>query len=296
MGVTAPEIAVQPSQLDFGAVAVGESIELTLTVSNSGGSSLLVSDVQSSNPAFAVDGDTQFEVNAGTARVVMVRFAPTVEGPAQGTLSILSNAPSPAVQVALSGAGKPALVEGPHIVLEPQQLNFGSVPVGQTPRILLTVMNHGTEALVVHDIRIPLAIFAVVGDVPFEVQPSAARQVAVRYRPTAEGVHSTRISVLSNDPRQPEASIPVYGTGTRCLVSTAAYGTPVQKDVRTLRAFRDESLLNSSFGRRLVSWYYRWNGTAADLIAYSETGRSVVRALLRPVIAIARYFSKSKED
>jgi hypothetical protein len=96
------------------------------------------------------------------------------------------------------------------------------------------------------------------------------------------------MAVLSNDPRQPEASIPLFGTGTRCVVSTAAYGTPVQKDVRTLRAFRDESLLNSSFGRKLVSWYYRWNNSAADLIAYSETGRTVVRTLLRPLIAIAR--------
>jgi len=296
MGVTPPEIAVQPAQLDFGAVTVGESIELTVMVSNSGGSSLLVSDVQTSDPAFAVEGDRQFEVNSGTARVVVVRFAPTVEGPAQGMLSILSNARSPAAEVGLSGSGKPALAEGPHIVVEPQQLNFGSVPVGQTPRILLTVKNHGTEVLNVHEVQIPLAAFALIGDIPFEVQPSASRQMGVRYRPTAEGVHSTRLTVLSNDPRQPEVSIAVFGTGTRCVVSTAAYGTPIQKDVRTLRALRDESLLNSSFGRKLVSWYYRWNNSVADLIAYSSTGRTVVRALLRPVIAIARHFSKPPQD
>ncbi len=296
VGVTPPEIALQPTQLDFGAVTVGESIELTLTVSNSGGSPLLVSDVQSSDPAFAVEGNTEFEVDAGTARVVVVRFAPALEGPVEGILVVLSNALAPAVQLALSGTGKPALIEGPHMVLEPQQLHFGSVPVGQTPRILLTFKNQGTEALSVHEMRIPLAVFGLMGDVPFEVQPTASRQVAVVYRPTAEGVHSTRLTVLSNDPRQPEVSIAVFGTGTRCVVSTAAYGTPIQKDVRTLRAFRDESLLNSSFGRRLVAWYYRWNESAADLIAYSATGRTVVRALLRPVIAIARRLGKSREE
>jgi hypothetical protein len=295
IGVTAPEIAVQPTSLDFGTVTIGESLELTLTVSNSGGSPLRVSDVQTSDPAFAVVGDTQFEVGAGTARVVVVRYTPTVEGPAQGTLSIPSNAQSSDAQVALAGTGKPVMVEGPHIVLEPQQLNFGSVPIGQTPRILLTVKNLGTELLTVHDIQIPLAVFAVVGDVPFEIEPSASRQVAVRYRPMAEGVHSTRLTMLSNDPRHPEVAIPMFGTGTRCVVSTAAYGTPIQKDVRTLRAFRDQSLINSSFGRSLVSWYYRWNGSAADLIAYSQTGRSVVRALLRPLIAIARHSNKSKQ-
>jgi len=295
-GVSAPAIAVQPARLDFGTATVGESIELTLTISNGGGSPLLVSDVQSSDPAFATEGDTEFEVEPGTAKVVVVRFTPLVEGPVEGTLSILSDAQSPTVEVALAGTGRPELVEGPHLLLEPQQLSFGSVPVGQTPRILLTVKNHGTEVLTVHDVKIPLAVFGIMGDASFEVQPSNERQMAVRYRPTSEGVHSTRLSVLSNDPRQPEVSVPVFGTGTRCVVSTAAYGTPVQKDVRTLRVFRDESLLNSSFGRKLVSWYYRWNDSVADLIAHSETGRSIVRALLRPLIAVARSLSKPNRE
>ena len=296
-GVTPPAIAVEPPALDFASVVVGESAALSLTLANTGGSVLHVAGMQCDAPAFEVMGQTSFEVEPETARAVMVRFAPAAEGPAEGTLSIACDDPRlPTLRVQLKGSGEPELAEGPHIVLEPRQLNFGSVPIGQAPRMNVTVKNHGQAPLAVRDVSLPLTVFSIMGETAFEVAPSAARKVTILYRPSVAGAHSTRVTFSCNDPEQPEAAIPVFGTGTRCLVSTAAYGSPVQKDVRTLRAFRDESLLNSSLGRNLVAWYYRLNDTAADLIAHSQAGRTVVRWMLRPLIALARRFTKPEQE
>ena len=38
----------------------------------------------------------------------------------------------------------------------------------------------------------------------------------------------------------------------RCFIATAAWGTPMQEDVRYLRAIRDEYLLTNSVGRKFV--------------------------------------------
>jgi len=74
--------------------------------------------------------------------------------------------------------------------------------------------------------------------------------------------------------------------GGGCFVATAAYGTPMAEEVQVLREFRDEYLLTSPLGQRLVDVYYTISPPIADLIAEHPSLKPIVRAGLVPVVTM----------
>ncbi len=84
-------------------------------------------------------------------------------------------------------------------------------------------------------------------------------------------------------------SSPLGGGDKRCFVATAALGDPDAPEVRTLRAWRDRTLLPSRAGRLFVAAYYRVSPPAARWIARHALARRAARRLLvRPIAAVVR--------
>jgi polyhydroxybutyrate depolymerase len=75
-----------------------------------------------------------------------------------------------------------------------------------------------------------------------------------------------------------EETAPSGGGG--CFIATAAYGTPTAKQLDVLREFRDDVLLKSTVGSRLVDFYYRTSPPIADFISEHSVVRTLVRELL----------------
>lgn len=73
----------------------------------------------------------------------------------------------------------------------------------------------------------------------------------------------------------------------RCFIATAAYGSPFEKQVEILRAFRDVYLLPTKAGRLFVEAYYSFSPKAAAFIADSGALRAVVRVALLPVVGLS---------
>ena len=76
-------------------------------------------------------------------------------------------------------------------------------------------------------------------------------------------------------------------TGGFCFVATAAYGTSMEGNLNTLRAFRDEVMLQTSWGRAFVDAYYRWGRFPAAYIADKPALRFAVRVALVPLVWVA---------
>jgi hypothetical protein len=74
-----------------------------------------------------------------------------------------------------------------------------------------------------------------------------------------------------------------------CFIATAAYGSYLDAHVQVLRDFRDDVLLETSWGKAFVAWYYRNSPPIAALIAENEPLRLAVRAVLTPVVFVIKY-------
>ena len=77
--------------------------------------------------------------------------------------------------------------------------------------------------------------------------------------------------------------------GSGCFIATAAYGSYLDPHVQTLRKFRDDYLLTTSAGRRLVEFYNRRSPPVAAVIARHESLRTAVRLALTPFVFGIKY-------
>lgn len=83
------------------------------------------------------------------------------------------------------------------------------------------------------------------------------------------------------------------GGGGACFIATAAYGSPMEKEVVVLRRFRDSYLLTNRPGRAFVSLYYRTSPSLASFIAEHESLRTVSRIALTPVVWSCKFMLQS---
>jgi len=86
-------------------------------------------------------------------------------------------------------------------------------------------------------------------------------------------------------PSQAGANPPSNGGG--CFIATAAFGSPMEPQVETLRAFRDQYLMTNAPGKAFVHTYYKLSPPMADFIAQHDTLRAMTRGALMPLIGVS---------
>jgi len=74
-----------------------------------------------------------------------------------------------------------------------------------------------------------------------------------------------------------------------CFIATAAYGSPLDPHLDSLRDFRDRFMMTNRPGRALVRFYYRHSPPLANFIAKRDWLRAVVRGLLTPIVYTIEY-------
>ena len=95
---------------------------------------------------------------------------------------------------------------------------------------------------------------------------------------------STTITITPNTDYEIKANFQLESTPTPpsggCFIATAAYGTSTAEQLDVLREFRDDVLLKSTVGSRLVDFYCRVSPPIADFISEHNFVRTLVRELL----------------
>jgi hypothetical protein len=99
------------------------------------------------------------------------------------------------------------------------------------------------------------------------------------------------VGVLTSDPTIPWVFSDDAGSTAEsgCFIATAAFGSPFERHVMTLRRFRDEYLLKSGPGRVFVRLYYRHSPHLASVIADRPVLQAGVRACLVPLVCVSRF-------
>lgn len=73
----------------------------------------------------------------------------------------------------------------------------------------------------------------------------------------------------------------------KCFIATAAWGSPLDPHVRTLRSFRDQFLKTTAVGSKFVEVYYEQSPRLAAWIQDRAWARQLVQVLLWPVVMLA---------
>ena len=131
--------------MNFSQVAVGKtgSAAAKLTLATTAKQSVTISSVTTSAPFTATPTQTlPVTLTPGQSITIPVTFSPTGPGGVTGSLSFATNlAEFPTVSIGLSGDGTK-----PGFYASPTSLPFGTVPIGSTDPLPVTITNGGTSA------------------------------------------------------------------------------------------------------------------------------------------------------
>jgi hypothetical protein len=207
---TAPgQLTANPGSLTFANVQVGSSQTQSATLTNSGGSSLTVSQATLPGASFTLGGlALPLTMAAGQSATFSVVFAPQSAGTSSGNLAFSSNASNLAVNLPLSGTG----VAQAALTANPTSLTFGSVQVGSSTSLSETLTNTGGSSLTISAAGSGTG-FSVSGlSLPLTLTAGQSTSFTVRFSPTTNGATSGSLSITSNG-SNPNLSIPLSGTG-----------------------------------------------------------------------------------
>ena len=185
---------------DFGEVCIGAFKDMVLSLSNSGGNMLAVTNITSSSAEFLVPSVLSYPITieAGNSIEVPLRLQPNSLGPKAATITVFSNDPNGSKSVEVSGTvGAPRLV-----AIIANVGNFGNTCIGSFADEMVTLSNSGHCTLTITGITSSSAEFLVpnVLAYPIAIEGGGSLQVPIRFEPTSFGPKAATITITSDDP------------------------------------------------------------------------------------------------
>ena len=184
--------------LALGSVTVGTSASTTLTISNTGNSTMTWSGLSTGNAVFTASA-TSGTVAAGGSVTVTLTFTPATATNYSSTLTVTSDATGGSATAGISGAGLAASTR----ILELEGnastgLAFGEVRVGRTDGRTLRIRNRGNGALTVSGITFSNSAFSAGSFQARTIDPGGNLDVDVSFTPTSIASYVGTVTVQSD--------------------------------------------------------------------------------------------------
>jgi hypothetical protein len=207
------QLGAVPSAAAFGNVSTGNSNSQTISLTNSGTASVVISRATVTGTGFSITGlNAPVTIATGSNTTFNVVFTPTAAGSASGSVALTSNAPNSPMTIALSGTG----VAGTQLLtFSTSSLGFGSVNVGSNSDLSAALTNTGNSSVTISAVNVSGAGFTVSGVSSGEtLSGGQSIPVTVQFAPSAAGAVSGTVSLVSNATNSP-ASMSLSGTGAQ---------------------------------------------------------------------------------
>nr|WP_297399173.1 choice-of-anchor D domain-containing protein [uncultured Marinobacter sp.] len=214
--VETPRIAVNREALDFGNVQAGLTAEETVTLSNTGNAVLGINNISiaGANASAFMQTSSCTTLAPTESCDVAVTYIPSGAGDQSATLTIDStDADKPSVDVALSG--RSVLAPVPEIAVNPETVSLGRVQVGQSTSAQVTVSNNGNETLLINSVTLEgadAAEFLQTNNCT-TVAPEQSCTIELSFTAASAGTRSAQLVIGSDDPENPELTVPVSAEG-----------------------------------------------------------------------------------
>jgi len=216
--------SLNPTSINFGKVGIGKQTTQSIAISNTGNTTISITQATVSNSQFSLPGATfPMSLATGQSGNVTVAVTPTASGTVAGTLTALgSNGNSQVVNLSAT-----AVAPTPQISLSSSSVQFGTVTVGSTGNSTLTISNAGTADLTVSLITLTGTGFGATGiATPKTISAGQSASLALTFQPTIAGAASASLSIASNDPATPTSTVALSGTGSTTTTQAGITLTP----------------------------------------------------------------------
>jgi hypothetical protein len=253
-GAAVGALGASPASLNFGTVTVGSHQGLSETVTNTGGSTVTISQVAVSGAGFTLSGiSTPATLTAGQSANFTVTFAPASAASASGSVTVTSNGSNPSLTVALVGTG--STVAGQ---LSATPVAVGSVVDGTSGTATGTLSATGANVTVTAASS-SNSRFAISGlSLPAIVPAGQSVGFTVTYSPLVTGADSSNLSFTSNA-QVATTTDTATGTGTPAPVHTVSltWNASTSSNISGYNIYR--AVYGSSCGA-----FTKLNGTTLD--------------------------------
>jgi len=201
----AANLAISPTTLNFGQLAVGRVKTTYANLRNTGTSKATVSSITASLSVYTVQHSAlPFTLAAGQSVKLTITFSPSVTGTDNASVSINGKA-----SLSLNGSA----VADP-IVINPQSLSFGNVQDGNTATKSVTMTNKTSGNLRIASDSTAGAGFSIQGlSTPLTLGPSESYTFKIAFSPKSAAAVSGSFKAF-NSGNTILAMIPLSGTGT----------------------------------------------------------------------------------
>jgi hypothetical protein len=235
-GVDAGKLTVSPATVSFGSVRVGQSMATSATMTNSGDSSVTVTQASASNSAFNFTGlNLPVTLGPGQSTTFSLVFAPKSAGQVTGNVAMngaaslalssasgQSNTPSTPTTTAVSVSGNG--VTGGQLALSPASVSFGNINVGSSQSQNVSLTNAGGSSATISAASVTGSGFTMTGPaVPFTLSTGQSASFTVTFKPGTAGAAAGSIVVTSN---AADASLSAALTGTGVTPGTLSVTPP----------------------------------------------------------------------
>lgn len=231
-GIAAPSFDPDPPYLTFDPTPVGQTAaSRTFKVYNHGTQDLNVTNVSldsiGQNDFTFTETCTSAAISPSNYCEVTVTFTPAAAGAHSGTLTFTTNAPNGPQTYLLNGTGT-----APAVNINPNPLQFSTVPVNGSAQLAATVTNSGDADLTVtgadigNDAEGSFTIDDNACLAASPIAPGGTCDITITFAPSAAGNKTATLSVTDDAGDSPQ-SIDLTGTGAQLPIFSA---NPSSKD------------------------------------------------------------------
>lgn len=212
-GTTTTAGQLTPSQTSesFGSVTVGSQQSQNISITNTGGSNVDISQASVTGAGFQLSGITvPLTLTPAQSTTLTVTFAPQTAASVTGTLTIASDASNSSLAIPLSGNG----ISPGDLSPSPSSLSFNGVTVGSNRQLSETITNTGESSVTISQVSISGTGFSLSGlTAPTTLTAGSTVTFDVTFTPTTAGTASGTVTITSTA-SNPSLTIPISGTGT----------------------------------------------------------------------------------
>jgi len=210
-----PEILIDPSELNFGVVYLGDSASASINIFNPGGSDLIITNISGNaieteeifyysytSPPFTIPPGDSAEVNVTFHAMEEWQFY-------QDVVSIISNSPTnPSIDVPIIGeVGSP-------MILAPSEQNVGEVYIPGYLEHSIEIINIGNYTAIIDTGYLEIGTaYSIVSDLQIQIEPEEMGIIIIGFEPTEAFNTTDVLHLFTNDITFPEIEIILNGYG-----------------------------------------------------------------------------------